>query len=87
VPEIIDNAITRTMSRTVITHACTQMMVFSMLFLGGQTLHYFALALTIGIMFSIYSSVLVASPLLLMFGVSRADFIKPEKPQVEEVQP
>ncbi len=87
VPEIIDNAITRTMSRTVITHACTQMMVFSMLFLGGQTLHYFALALTIGIMFSIYSSVLVASPLLLIFGVSRADFIKPEKPQVEEVQP
>jgi preprotein translocase subunit SecF len=87
VSEIIDNAITRTMSRTVITHACTQMMVFSMLFLGGQTLHYFALALTIGIMFSIYSSVLVASPLLLMFGVSRADFIKPEKPQVEEVQP
>jgi len=84
---IIDNAITRTMSRTVITHACTQMMVTSMLFLGGETLHYFALALTIGILFSIYSSVLVASPLLMMFGVSREDFIKPEKTEVEEVLP
>ena len=87
VAEIIDNAITRTMSRTIITHACTQMMVTSMLFLGGETLHYFALALTIGILFSIYSSVLVASPLLLMFGVSREDFIKPEKTEAEEVLP
>jgi preprotein translocase subunit SecF len=84
---IIDNAITRTMSRTIITHACTQIMVTSMLFLGGETLHYFALALTIGILFSIYSSVLVASPLLLMFGVSREDFIKPEKTEAEEVLP
>ncbi len=87
VTEIIDNAITRTMSRTIITHGCTQMMVSSMLFLGGETLHYFALALTIGILFSIYSSVLVASPLLLMFGVSREDFIKPEKTEAEEVLP
>ena len=85
--EIIDNAITRTMSRTIITHACTQMMVTAMLFLGGETLHYFALALTIGILFSIYSSVLVASPLLMMFGVSRDDFIKLEKTEAEEVLP
>ncbi len=87
VAEIIDNAITRTMSRTIITHGCTQMMVTSMLFLGGETLHYFALALTIGILFSIYSSVLVASPLLMIFGVSREDFIKPEKTEAEEVLP
>ena len=87
VPEIIDNAITQTMSRTIITHGCTQMMVGAMLFLGGETLHYFAMALTIGIIFSIYSSVLVASPLLLMFGVSREDFIKPEKTESEEVLP
>ncbi|MBI5007850.1 MAG: protein translocase subunit SecF [Nitrosomonadales bacterium] len=87
VAEIIDNAITRTMSRTIITHASTQMMVTAMLFLGGETLHYFALALTIGILFSIYSSVLVASPLLMMFGVSREDFIKPEKTEAEEVLP
>jgi preprotein translocase subunit SecF len=87
VVEIIDNAITRTMSRTIITHACTQMMVTAMLFLGGETLHYFALALTIGILFSIYSSVLVASPILLWLGVSREDFIKPEKTQAEEVLP
>jgi preprotein translocase subunit SecF len=87
VHEIIDNAITRTMSRTIITHGCTQMMVTSMLFFGGETLHYFALALTIGILFSIYSSVLVASPLLMMFGVSREDFIKPEKPETQEVLP
>lgn len=87
VAEIIDNAITRTMSRTIITHGCTQIMVTSMLFLGGETLHYFALALTIGILFSIYSSVLVASPLLMMFGVSREDFIKLEKTEAEEVLP
>ncbi len=87
VTEIIDNAITRTMSRTIITHGCTQMMVCAMLFLGGETLHYFAMALTIGIMFSIYSSVLVASPILLWLGVSREDFIKPEKVEAEEVLP
>jgi preprotein translocase subunit SecF len=79
VPEIIDNAITRTMSRTIITHGCTQLMVTSMLLFGGQTLHYFALALTIGILFGIYSSVLVASPIVMWLGVSREDFIKPEK--------
>lgn len=79
VPQIIDNAITRTMSRTIITHGCTQLMVTSMLFLGGPTLFYFALALTIGILFGIYSSVLVASPLVMWLGASREDFIKPDK--------
>jgi len=87
VAEIIDNAITRTMSRTIITHGSTMMMVGAMLFLGGETLHYFAVALSIGIMFSIYSSVLVASPLLMLLGVSRADFIKPEKTEAEEALP
>ncbi len=87
VAEIIDNAITRTMSRTIITHGSTQMMVGAMLFMGGETLHYFAMALTIGIMFSIYSSVLVASPILMWLGVSREDFIKPEKTETEEVLP
>ncbi len=87
VTEIIDNAITRTMSRTIITHGCTQMMVCAMLFLGGETLHYFAMALTIGIMFSIYSSVLVASPILMWLGVSREDFIKPEKVETDGVLP
>jgi preprotein translocase subunit SecF len=87
VTEIIDNAITRTMSRTIITHGCTQMMVGAMLFLGGETLHYFAMALTIGILFSIYSSVLVASPILLWLGVSREDFIKTEVIVAEEVLP
>ncbi len=87
VAEIIDNAITRTMSRTIITHLSTQMMVTAMLFLGGDTLHYFAVALTIGILFSIYSSVLVASPILILLGVSREDFIKPEKTEAEEVLP
>jgi preprotein translocase subunit SecF len=78
-PRIIDNAITRTMSRTIITHGMTQLMVISMLVFGGETLFYFALALTIGICFGIYSSVLVASPLVMWLGVSREDFIKPEK--------
>jgi preprotein translocase subunit SecF len=79
VPEIIDNAITRTMSRTIITHGSTQMMVTSMLFFGGETLFYFALALTIGICFGIYSSVLVASPLVMWLGIQREDLVKPER--------
>ncbi len=86
VPEIIDNAITRTMSRTIITHGSTQMMVTSMLVFGGETLFYFALALTIGIMFGIYSSVLVASPLVMWLGIRREDLVKPEKkPQADAV--
>jgi preprotein translocase subunit SecF len=84
-PEIINNAITRTMSRTIITHGCTQLMVTSMLIFGGETLHYFALALTIGILFGIYSSVLVASPLVMWLGVTREDFIKPERKKEEAV--
>ena len=87
VTQIIDNAITTTMSRTILTHLSTQLMVTSMLFLGGEVLHNFALALTIGILFGIYSSVLVASPLLLMFGVKREDFIKPKKTEVEHALP
>jgi len=79
VAQVIDNAITRTMSRTIITHGCTQLVVTSMLLFGGATLHYFALALTIGILFGIYSSVLVASPIVMWMGVSREDFIKLEK--------
>ena len=79
VTAVIDNAITRTMSRTIITHGCTQLMVTSMLFFGGETLHYFALALTIGICFGIYSSVLVASPIVMWLRVSREDLVKPEK--------
>jgi preprotein translocase subunit SecF len=86
VPDIIDNAITRTMSRTIITHSMTQLMVLAMLFLGGEALHYFALALTIGIVFGIYSSVLVASPIVLWLGVSREQFIKPEKKEGEEAE-
>ena len=86
VPQVLDNAITRTMSRTIITHGCTQLMVLSMLVFGGETLHYFALALTIGILFGIYSSVLVASPIVMWLGVSREDLAKPEKkPQQEAV--
>ncbi|SMC24329.1 preprotein translocase subunit SecF [Andreprevotia lacus DSM 23236] len=77
VPQIIDNAITATMSRTIITHGSTEAMVLSMLIFGGPALHGFATALTIGILFGIYSSVLVASPLLLMLGVTRENMIKP----------
>jgi preprotein translocase subunit SecF len=85
VPEIIDNAITATMSRTIITHGSTEAMVLAMLIFGGAALHGFAMALTIGIVFGIYSSVLVASPLLLMFGVTRDSMIKPEKIKEEAV--
>jgi preprotein translocase subunit SecF len=79
VKEVIDNAITSTISRTIITHGCTQMMVLSMLLLGGPTLHYFAIALTIGICFGIYSSVFVAAAIAMWLGVSREDLIKPVK--------
>ena len=87
VSQVIDNAITRTMSRTIITHGSTQMVVVSMLLFGGESLHYFALALTIGILFGIYSSVLVASPLLMLLGVSRKDIVKPEKKPEPEAVP
>ncbi len=79
VPQVIDNAITVTMSRTIITHGCTQLMVFSMLIFGGETLHYFALALTIGICFGIYSSVFVGSPLLMWLGLRREDLARTER--------
>ena len=79
VDHVIDNAITRTMSRTVITHGLTETMVLSMLFFGGPTLHFFALALTIGILFGIYSSVLVMAPITKWLGVKREDLVKATK--------
>ena len=77
--EIIDNAITSTISRTIITHGSTQIMVLSMLLFGGETLHYFAMALTIGILFGIYSSVFVAAAIAMWLGVQREDLIKAVK--------
>jgi preprotein translocase subunit SecF len=74
--DVIDSAITRTMSRTIITHGSTQMMVLSMLIFGGATLHYFAVALTIGILFGIYSSVFVAAAIAMWLGVQREDLLK-----------
>jgi preprotein translocase subunit SecF len=84
-PEVLDHAITSTISRTIITHGSTQMMATSMLIFGGPALHYFALALTIGICFGIYSSVLVASPLVMWLGVSRAQFVQPKVEKQEAV--
>jgi preprotein translocase subunit SecF len=84
VTEIIDNAITRTISRTIITHGCTQLMVTSMLVFGGPALHYFALALTIGILFGIYSSVLVMAPIVRWLGIRREDLVKPLKDKKQE---
>jgi preprotein translocase subunit SecF len=78
-PQVLDHAITSTISRTIITHGSTQMMVLSMLLFGGPTLHYFAVALTIGILFGIYSSVFVAAALAMWLGVKREDLIKPAK--------
>jgi preprotein translocase subunit SecF len=77
-PDIIDSAITSTISRTIITHGSTQMMVLAMLLLGGATLHYFAVALTIGILFGIYSSVFVAAAIAMWLGVTREDLLKQE---------
>lgn len=82
--EVIDNAITSTMSRTIITHASTEMMVLAMFFFGGPTLHYFALALTIGILFGIYSSVFVAAAIAMWFGVKREDLVKGESKKLTD---
>ncbi len=87
ITRVIDNAITLTMSRTIMTHGSTQMVVISMLLFGGEVLYYFALALTIGILFGIYSSIMVASPILILLGVKREDLIKPERKQQEEAVP
>lgn len=84
VTHVIDSAITSTISRTIITHGSTQMMVLSMLFFGGPTLHYFALALTIGILFGIYSSVFVAAALAMWLGVKREDLVKHVKKEGAE---
>ncbi len=82
-PEVLNHAITSTISRTVITHGCTEMMVLAMLLFGGPTLHYFALALTIGILFGIYSSVFVAAAVAMWLGVKREDLLKPVKAKDE----
>jgi len=79
VMEVVDHAITSTISRTVITHGSTQMMVLAMLLFGGPTLHNFAIALTIGILFGIYSSVFVAAAIAMWLGIKREDLIKPAK--------
>jgi preprotein translocase subunit SecF len=84
IDQIIDNAITSTISRTIITHGSTQIMVLSMLVFGGPALFYFALALTIGICFGIYSSVLVMAPLVRWLGVKREDLVKPVKERKQE---
>ncbi|HYD63639.1 MAG TPA: protein translocase subunit SecF [Noviherbaspirillum sp.] len=81
--EVMNHAITSTISRTIITHGSTQIMVLSMLVFGGPTLHYFALALTIGILFGIYSSVFVAAAVAMWLGVTREDLIKPVKEKDE----
>jgi len=85
--EIIDNAITSTISRTIITHGSTQLMVLSMLLFGGATLHYFALALTIGILFGIYSSVFVAAAIAMWLGIKREDLIKVVKKDGSDEDP
>jgi preprotein translocase subunit SecF len=82
-PDVLNHAITSTISRTVITHGCTQLMVLSMLVFGGPTLHFFAVALTIGILFGIYSSVFVAAAVAMWLGVKREDLLKPIKPKDE----
>jgi preprotein translocase subunit SecF len=84
VTQVIDNAITSTISRTIITHGSTQIAVLSMLIFGGAALHYFAVALTIGILFGIYSSVLVMAPLVRWLGVRREDLVKPVKAKRDE---
>ncbi len=79
VTHVIDSAITSTLSRTIITHGCTLLMVLSIFFFGGESLHYFSLALAIGICFGIYSSALVMASLVMWLGVSREDLVRPDR--------
>jgi preprotein translocase subunit SecF len=79
VTHVIDNAITRTLSRTIITHGSTLLMVLSIFFFGGETLHHFSLALAIGICFGIYSSALVMASLVMWLGVSREDLVRSDR--------
>ncbi|SER09647.1 preprotein translocase subunit SecF [Nitrosomonas sp. Nm51] len=83
VKQVINNAITRTMARTIMTHGSTQMVIISMLLFGGEVLYYFALALTIGIWFGIYSSIMVASSILILLGVKREDLLQQEEKKPE----
>ncbi len=83
VTQVIDSAITQTMSRTIITHGSTQMVVIAMLLFGGEVLYYFSLALTIGILFGIYSSIMVGSSIIVLLGVKREDLVKLEKKPLE----
>jgi preprotein translocase subunit SecF len=85
--EVIDSAITATISRTIITHGCTLAMTLSMYFFGGPALHHFALALTIGIIFGIYSSVFVAAAIAMYLGVKREDLVKAVKKEDEQLAP
>ncbi len=86
-PEVIDHAITSTISRTIITHGSTQMMVLSMLIFGGPTLYYFALALTVGILFGIYSSVFVAAAIAMWLGIKREDLVKSGSKEIDPNDP
>ena len=85
--EVIDHAITSTISRTIITHGSTQMMVLSMLIFGGPTLYYFALALTVGILFGIYSSVFVAAAIAMWLGIKREDLVKTGAKEIDPNDP
>tara|TARA_S200000501_G_scaffold182487_1_gene171932 strand:- start:750 stop:1535 length:786 start_codon:yes stop_codon:yes gene_type:complete len=85
VTDTINNAITRTMSRTIITHGTTETMVLAMLIFGGPVLHYFAIALTIGIVFGIYSSIFVMAPITIWLGIKREDLIKPIKKDQDNI--
>ncbi len=86
-PEVIDHAITSTISRTIITHGSTQLMVLSMLIFGGPTLYYFALALTVGILFGIYSSVFVAAAIAMWLGIKREDLVKSGSKEIDPNDP
>ena len=85
--EVIDHAITSTISRTIITHGSTQLMVLSMLIFGGPTLHYFSLALTVGILFGIYSSVFVAAAIAMWLGIKREDLVKSGSKEIDPNDP
>ncbi len=82
--EITNTSINQTLSRTLITSLTTLLVLISLLLFGGEVIRGFAIALTLGVIVGTYSSIYIASALLLLMGVKREDLLLPE---VEKIDP
>lgn len=81
--EIVNQSVTQTLSRTIMTSSTTMLVVVSLFLFGSATLHGFSLALIIGIAVGTYSSIFIASSLVILMGVSKTDLVVVEKEGAE----